>query len=173
METWMIIAIAAAVAAVLAIAALVMGSKRRRGEKQTTQLREGFGPEYATAVSEKGRSSAEEELLQRQQRAELFPVRALSAIEVTHYTESWAAAQTQFIDDPGPRSKPRHLLGEVIAARGYPADDFEQGASALSVDHPQAVQSIGAGTRLHWPTSKSRCLRTTSRGDAALPGGLH
>jgi len=45
MESWMIIVIGAAVAAVLAIAALVMGSKRRRGEKQTARLSEGFGPE--------------------------------------------------------------------------------------------------------------------------------
>lgn len=145
METWMIIAIAAAVAAFLAIAALAMGSKRRRGEKQTARLSEGFGPEYVTAVKEKGRSGAESELLQREQRAQLFPVRPLSAIEATRYTENWTAAQAQFVDDPGAAlAAAEHLLAEVITARGYPSTEFEQGASALSVDHPRAVQEYRA-----------------------------
>ena len=145
MESWMIIVIGAAVAAVLAIAALVMGSKRRRGEKQTARLSEGFGPEYATAVEAKGRSGAESELLQREQRAQLFPVRALTAIEATHYTENWTAAQAQFVDDPGAAlTAAEHLLAEVITARGYPTTEFEEGASALSVDHPRAVQEYRA-----------------------------
>lgn len=146
METWMIIVIiGAAVAAVLAIAALVLGSKRRRGEKQTARLSEGFGPEYAATVESKGRSGAEEELLQREQRANLFPVRPLSAIEVTRYNENWTAAQAQFVDDPGAAlTSAEHLLAEVIAARGYPTTEFEQGASALSVDHPRAVQEYRA-----------------------------
>ena len=145
METWMIIAIGAAVAAVLAIAALVIGSKRRGGEKQTARLSEGFGPEYATAVAAKGRSGAESELLQREQRAQLFPVRALTAIEATHYTENWTATQAQFVDDPGAAlAAAEHLVAEVIAARGYPSTVFEEGASALSVDHPRAVQEYRA-----------------------------
>lgn len=146
METWMVIAIAAAaVAAVLVIATLVAGSKKRRSARQTTQLREGFGPEYAKAVGDKGRRGAEEDLLKRKQQAGLFPVRALSAIEVTRYTESWAATQAQFVDDPGAAlTAADHLVVEVITARGYPAAEFERGASALSVDHPRAVQDYRA-----------------------------
>lgn len=145
METWMILVIAAAVAVFLAIAALAMGSKRRRGEKQTARLSEGFGPEYATAVKDKGRSGAESELLEREQRARVFPVRALSVIEATRYTEDWEAAQAQFVDDPGAAlTAAEHVLAEVIAARGYPTTEFEKGASALSVDHPRAVQEYRA-----------------------------
>jgi len=96
-------------------------------------------------VEAKGRSGAESELLQREQRAELFPVRALTAVEATHYTENWAAAQAQFVDDPGAAlTTAEHLLAEVIAARGSPSTEFEPGASALSVDHPRAVQEYRA-----------------------------
>ncbi|MBA4180511.1 MAG: hypothetical protein C0506_07985 [Anaerolinea sp.] len=146
METGTVIVIAAAVAAVLLLVLmLVMRSKRKGGEKQTARLREGFGPEYAKAVGEKGRSGAEDDLLKRQQSASLFQVRPLSAVEVTRYTESWTATQAQFVDDPGAAlTAADHLVAEVIAARGYPAAEFEQGASALSVDHPRAVQDYRA-----------------------------
>src|SRR5437870_66369 len=103
METWMVIAIGAAVvAAIVVLTTLVLMSKHRRRARQTTRLREGFGPEYAQAVGEQGRSDAEDDLLKRQQRADLFQVRTLSAVEVTHYTERWAATEAQFVDDPRP-----------------------------------------------------------------------
>lgn len=142
METGTVVIIAAAVAAALMLVLmLVMRSRRKGGEKQTKRLREGFGPEYEKAVGDKGRSSAEEDLLKRQQSAGLFQVRPLSAIEVTRYNESWTATQARFVDDPGAAiTAADHLVAEVIAARGYPAAEFEQGASALSVDHPRAVQ---------------------------------
>ena len=81
METWMIIAIGAGVvAAILLIGALLMIPARRKRAKQTTKLREGFGPEYTRTVGEQGRSGAEDDLLKRQERSGLFPVRALTAI---------------------------------------------------------------------------------------------
>jgi hypothetical protein len=146
METWMMIAIGVAVvAALLVIATFVMAPRRQRSAKQTTQLREGFGPEYAKAVGDQGRSGAEEDLLKRQQRADVITVRKLSAMEVTRYSESWTTTQAQFVDNPGAAlTAADHLVAEVIAARGYPAAEFEQGASALSVDHPRAVQEYRA-----------------------------
>jgi hypothetical protein len=146
METWMIFAIAVPVVAVVAVVyAVVMMPKRRRSAAQTTRLRQGFGPEYAKAVGEQGLSSAEGDLIGRQQRADLFEVRTLSATEVTRYTHRWTATQAQFVDDPGAALiAADHLVAEVIGARGYPAAEFEQGASALSVDHPRAVQNYRA-----------------------------
>jgi hypothetical protein len=143
METWMVIAIAVlAVAALGVIWAVVFRSERRQSAEQTTRLREGFGPEYAKAVGEQGRSGAEGDLLGRQQRADLFEVRTLSATEVTRYTHRWTATQAQFVDDPGAALiAADHLVTEVIGACGYPIAEFEQGASALSVDHPRAVQN--------------------------------
>lgn len=145
-ETWMMLAIGAvALGALITVATLVMRSKHQRSAKQTTALRDGFGPEYEKAVGDQGRSGAEEDLLHRQQRADLIQVRPLSPIEVTRYTEDWTATQAQFVDNPGAAlSAADRMLGEIIAARGYPAAEFEQGASALSVDHPRAVQDYRA-----------------------------
>lgn len=79
--------------------------------------------------------------MERQQRAALFEVRTLSAIEVERYSERWTATQARFVSEPGAAlAAAGELIAEVIAARGYPAAEFEQGASALSVDHPRAVQ---------------------------------
>jgi hypothetical protein len=146
METWIVIVIVAAVvAAILVIAILVMRSKRQRRAVQTAGLREGFGPEYEKAVEEQGRSGGEEDLLKRQERADLLHVRPLSAMEMSSLTERWTATQAQFVDDPGAAmTAADHLVGELISARGYPAGEFEEGASALSVDHPRAVQEYRA-----------------------------
>jgi hypothetical protein len=146
MEPWMLVTIGAVVVAVVvAITTLRARTAHRRSAKQTTRLREGFGPEYARAVEEQGRAGGEDALLKRQESAGLFQVRPLSAIEVTRYTENWTAKQAQFVDDPGAAlTAAGHLLKEVIAARGYPAAEFEKGASALSVDHPRAVQDYRA-----------------------------
>lgn len=146
METWMIVAIGGvAIGALIMVTTWVVSSKRQRSANQTSALREGFGPEYEKAVGEQGRSGAEEDLLKRQQRAGLIQVRPLSAVEVSRYTENWTATQAQFVDDPGAAlTAADHMLGEIIAARGYPAAEFEQGASALSVDHPRAVQEYWA-----------------------------
>lgn len=134
-----VIGAAAVALAVLIVAALWMMSSKRRA-KRTNSLREGFGPEYTRAVGEQGRASGEAELLKRQERADQFEVRPLSAIEVEHFTQRWTETQAQFIQDPSAAlSAADHLVAEVIGARGYPAD-FARGADALSVDHPRSVQ---------------------------------
>lgn len=144
METWVVIPIGAAVVAVILVIAILM-MRSKRSAVQTTGLREGFGPEYERAVEEQGRSAGEEDLLKRQERAGLLHVRPLSAMEVSSLTERWTATQAQFVDDPGAAiTAADNLVGELIAARGYPTGEFEEGASALSVDHPQAVQEYRA-----------------------------
>jgi hypothetical protein len=37
------------------------------------------------------------------------------------------------------------LLAEVMGARGYPVNEFEQRAGDISVDHPNVVQHYRAG----------------------------
>jgi hypothetical protein len=144
MELWMLILGAVAILTIAAAAALITRA-RRGGTKQTRRLQAGFGPEYAKAVGIQGRSSGEEDLMQRQQRAELFPIRALSADEVSHYRDRWTATQAQFLDEPeAALIGADRLVGEVLATRGYPTGDFDQSASAVSVDHPRAVQEYRA-----------------------------
>jgi hypothetical protein len=108
---------------------------------QTTELREGFGVEYDRAVTDQGRDGAEMDLRDRQESAATFRVRRLTEPEAARYTTDWETAQARFFDDPDSAlSAADRLVEEVIAARGYPASDFEEGSKSLSVDFPMAVQ---------------------------------
>ena len=148
METEMMIAIGvAAVAASLVALVVLLGLRARhqRNTTRTTELRKVFGPEYEHVLAEQGRSGGEKDLIGRQERADLEPVRSLSTVEETRYKENWAAAQVQFVGDPGAAlATADHLVGELIAARGYPTAEFEASANALSVDHPRVVQEYRA-----------------------------
>ncbi len=138
-------AVLGAVAVVALAFLLVVRSKRRKGEAQTAELRDGFGPEYARTVDAQGRSEGERDLLERKERDADLKLRKLSPAEVTQYSERWAATQAQFVDDPGAAlTATDRLILEVVASRGYPADEFENSASALSVDHPRVVQEYRA-----------------------------
>lgn len=59
---------------------------------------------------------------------------------------TWQSTQAEFVDDPREAAQRADaLLGDVMAARGYPVSDFEQRAADLSVDHPLVVQHYRAG----------------------------
>jgi hypothetical protein len=62
------------------------------------------------------------------------------------FVERWKEVQARFVDDP-PRAVAfaDALLAEVMSARGYPVDDFEQRAGDISVDHPDVVEHYRAG----------------------------
>lgn len=135
-----------AFAVVITLVAMPMlKSKRKKNVVQTDRLKAGFGPEYARAVDQQGRSGAEQDLVKREQRSELLHVRPLSPHEVAGYRASWTEAQAHFVDEPeATLTAADRLVTEVIAARGYPVAEFEEGASAVSVDHPRAVQDYRA-----------------------------
>jgi hypothetical protein len=47
-----------------------------------------------------------------------------------------------FVDDPdGAVASADRLVTEVMAARGYPIEDFDTRAADLSVDHPRVVEN--------------------------------
>jgi len=50
------------------------------------------------------------------------------------------------VDDPnGAVGEADRMLGEVMAARGYPVADFEQQAADLSVNHARVIEHYRAG----------------------------
>ena len=58
------------------------------------------------------------------------------------FVETWTRVQAQFVDDPAYAvTRADDLLGEVMAARGYPVKVFDQRAEDLSVDRPRVVQN--------------------------------
>jgi len=138
----MVIVIVAVVLIALVVGALVLARQRR-----SQQLQEGFGPEYERTVSERGdRKEAEAELLERRKRHDRFEIRELDAAARDRYADRWRSAQRRFVDQPGPAvGEADALVMEVMRDRGYPvADEFEQRAADVSVDHPEVVEHYRA-----------------------------
>jgi FtsZ-interacting cell division protein ZipA len=139
----MTIVIVAIVVIALIVAALVVARQRR-----SQQLQEGFGPEYERTVEERGgdRREAEAELRERARRRKEFDIRPLEPAARDRYAERWRAAQRRFVDQPGPAvGEADALVMEVMRDRGYPvADEFEQRAADVSVDHPEVVEHYRA-----------------------------
>jgi hypothetical protein len=131
------------VVALVVIVAAIMISRRREGER----LRMSFGPEYDREVQEAGgsRSKAEAELLKREKRVEKLDIRPLPPAHRQAFVGEWRDVQAGFVDDPQKAiALADALVGEVMKARGYPVDDFEQRAADISVDHPKLVSNYRA-----------------------------
>lgn len=142
---WTIVALSAV--AILIIAAIV---SRRRALVRTAQLRERFGPEYDRALEEYGTAGkAERELASRARRVDHLHFRPLSPGDRARFETTWTRLQTQFVDDPTTAvMSVNELIKEVMRARGYPIDDFDQRVADLSVDHAAVVQHYRAARAL-------------------------
>ena len=135
-----VIAIVVGVLVVIAVALFYLRTRKSR------RLRERFGPEYDRAVSEAGSSRAEARLEKIEKRVRKYEIRPLEAAARERYLEQWRAVQARFVDDPDRAvGEADRLLGEVMAARGYPVADFEQQAADLSVHHARVIEHYRAG----------------------------
>jgi hypothetical protein len=115
---------------------VVLGRRQR-----TKKLQEKFGPEYERTINELGdQRQAEHELETRLQHVKELEIRPLSAEEIDRYTSEWQATQAAFVDDPPAAiQKADRIIGKVMKAKGYPVEDFEQGAADISVSYPDLV----------------------------------
>jgi hypothetical protein len=140
------------IAAVLAVAIVVIAviASHHRARQRSAQLQRQFGPEYDRAVEEHGSAArAERELASRANRVDHFGIRELSALDRSRFNAQWARIQQQFVDDPAMAvAAASTLINEVMRARGYPTEHFEQRAADLSVDHPDVVQHYRAARAL-------------------------
>lgn len=127
-----------AIVALIVGGPLVMAFNRFQ---RSRRLRERFGPEYERIVNEAGdRQKAESELEARLAHVEALDIRPLSAEEVNRYSLEWQATQAEFVDEPlASIQKADRLIREVMKAKGYPVEDFEQRAADISVDYPELV----------------------------------
>jgi len=109
--------------------------------QRSRRLRERFGPEYDRIVKEAGdKQKAESELEARLAHVEALQIRSLSAEEVNRFVLDWQATQAEFVDEPlASIQKADRLIREVMKAKGYPIEDFEQRAADISVDYPELV----------------------------------
>ncbi len=143
-----LIAIVVALAAI-AIALVAAVASRRRARERRALLQRRFGPEYERAVEQFGTTRAERELAARARRVEHFRFRELSPADRARFEAGWSRIQGQFVDDPASAViGANELIKEVMRARGYPVDDFDQRVADLSVVHPDVVQHYRAARAL-------------------------
>jgi hypothetical protein len=142
---WIIVALIAAAAVIVAVIV-----SRRRARLRSTELHRRFGPEYDRAVEEFGSPmKAERELAARTRRVEKLHFHELNSADRARYATTWRGIQEQFVDDPaGAVSGANGLIKDVMRARGYPIDDFDQRVADLSVDHASVVQHYRAARAL-------------------------
>jgi hypothetical protein len=147
MDSSTVTLIAIAAVAVIVIAAILFLATR---QQRTAKLRSRFGPEYERTVDDVGdRHQAEHELRERQRRVSKFEIRPLSVSERDHFIERWRVIQAEFVDQPKQAlAQADDLLTDVMRARGYPMENFEQRSADLSVDHPSVVQHYRAGREI-------------------------
>jgi hypothetical protein len=132
---WIVIAIVAALVLVVLAAWSYAHARRRRA------LKDQFGPEYDRTVSSSGsRRKAERELSGRERAHENLDIRPLSETERTRYLEDWQRAEGRFVDDPELAAREADsIVRSVLGDKGYPDDDFDSRAAAVSVDYPNVV----------------------------------
>jgi FtsZ-interacting cell division protein ZipA len=140
-----VIVVAVVVVVVIAILGYQMARKRR-----TTQLREQYGPEYDRAIDQAdSQHEAESELRDRSKRHEQLELRSLDSSEREGFERRWSDVQGQFVDDPSTAVRNAdQLVVEVMSARGYPVEDFDQRADDLSVRHPEVTQRYREARRI-------------------------
>ena len=117
---------------------------------RSQRLRQRFGPEYEHTVRTEGNvRRAEAELEARAKRVAKLQIRPLTSTDAQRFDAAWRAVQARFVDDPrGAVTEADRLVGEVMAARGYPVGDFEQRVADVSVDHADVVMNYRAAREI-------------------------
>jgi len=117
---------------------------------RSQRLRQRFGPEYERTVRTEGNvRKAEAELEARAKRVAKLQIRPLTSNDAQRFDAAWRAVQARFVDDPrGAVTEADRLVGEVMAARGYPVGDFEQRVADVSVDHADVVMNYRAAREI-------------------------
>src|SRR5580692_10331262 len=130
------------VAAILAVVAVLLFTRRRK----TEHLKHKFGSEYDRVVHQHGDPQrAETVLVEREKRVSHFELRTLPPTERESYAQQWALVQRKFVDDPkGAVNEADRLVTDVMNARGYPMSEFNQRADDISVNYPNTVGNYRA-----------------------------
>jgi hypothetical protein len=145
--TWILLTLA--VVAAIAVAGVVVWRNRRRAQR--LELARRFGPEYDRLMQQHGNEAlVERELAARAKRVNQLHVKELSDTERRTFSEAWHQTQERFVDTPLIAVRSAHdLVQEVMRARGYPVEDFEQRVADLSVEHAVVVEHYRAAHALH------------------------
>jgi hypothetical protein len=131
-----------ALAVVVLVGLWIWIASRRRSQR----LQDRFGPEYDRMVETSGdRRAVESELATREKRRGTLDIHPLDPETRDEFARQWRDTQARFVDEPGPAvQEADRLVAEVMKARGYPMDDFQQREADISVDHPQVIEHYRA-----------------------------
>lgn len=134
--------------AVALLAGVTVWALMRR--QRSEQLKQRFGPEYERTLQTAGTlSEAEKALADRAARVDRFKLRPLSRDQADAFSREWKRVQATFVDDPDRAvGDADNLVTQVMAARGYPIEDFDRRAEDVSVDHPNVVENYRVGRAL-------------------------
>jgi hypothetical protein len=143
-------AVLVVVLAIVAVAAIAVAVWLFLKQRRSHALRTRFGPEYDRTVESAGdRRRAEQELADRERRVAHLQLRELRPADREQFAQAWRTTQAQFVDNPAAATaEADQLIGDVMAARGYPVGTFEARAADLSVDHPTVVSTYRAAHRI-------------------------
>ena len=127
-------------AVILLIIVVLIGMAMAR-QRRTKRLQEQFGPEYERTLKKLGdKRETESDLEERIAHVNTLDIRSLTAEEVNRYALEWQDVQREFVDEPLlSLQKADRLIREVMKARGYPVEDFEQRVADISVHYPELV----------------------------------
>ncbi len=117
---------------------------------RSRRLRQRFGSEYDRTIRSEGNiRKAEATLEARAKRVAKLHIQPLNPADTERFDAAWRAVQARFVDDPrGAVTEADRVVGEVMAARGYPVGDFEQRVADISVDHPDVVVNYRAAREI-------------------------
>jgi hypothetical protein len=162
-STAVIVVIVVVVIALLALAAFAWSMNGRR---KSRRLQERFGPEYDRHLSETNDPAETERVLaEREKRHRGLSLRTLDDRERQTFERRWTEVQAEFVDDPDHAvDRADALVDELMSARGYPVDDFEQRAADVSVDHPVVVQRYREARRIAQANREHRADTEELRG---------
>jgi hypothetical protein len=140
MDTVVLVVIVVGLIVVVLLALLAL--RQRRSQR----LQEQFGPEYERTLARTGdRRAAETDLAAREKRRRDLDIVELESTARDRYLGEWRATQNRFVDDPAAATRDADVLvARVMRDRGYPVDDFDQGATDVSVDHPRVAENYRA-----------------------------
>jgi hypothetical protein len=145
MDTNNLLLIVGAVVALALVVFLGVSVWRNAPSKRRARLRERFGPEYDFAVQQHGEAEAERILTARTRRVQKLDLRSLSKAQCADFSAAWRRTQERFVDRPSAAVSEAHdLVQQVMRARGYPVEDFDQRIADLSVDYGGIVQHYRA-----------------------------
>ena len=112
-------------------------------QSRSRELQRDFGPEYDRTMARAGnRGLAESDLRERRERVDALDVRPLSRSDDDRFASEWTKVQAEFVDAPAEAvTDADELIQQVMAARGYPVEDFDRRAADVSVEHPDVVEN--------------------------------